>query len=119
MNSGGYRVVLEGGASARYSPTGHLVYARSGSLHAVSFDLENLEVTGRPVQVLGGVMTSAVGGAAEFDLAENGSLLYAPGLSGTEDRRVVSIDRQGRGEPLIETARPVPALRISADGRHV
>jgi serine/threonine-protein kinase len=119
MKTGEYKIVLEGGASARYSPTGHLVYARGGSIHAVKFDLENLEVTGRPVQVLEGVMTSAVGGAAEFDLAENGSLLYAPGLSGTEDRRVVSIDRQGRVEPLIETARPFTALRISADGRYV
>ena len=29
---GNTKVVLEGGASPRYSPSGHLVYARGGSL---------------------------------------------------------------------------------------
>ena len=119
MKTGEYKIVLEGGANARYSSTGHLVFARSGALHAVTFDLERLEVTGQPVRVLEGVMTSPVGGAAEFDLAENGSLVYAPGLSRTENRQVVFIDRSGRVETLIETPRPFTALRLSADGRYV
>ncbi|HLE70286.1 MAG TPA: protein kinase, partial [Vicinamibacteria bacterium] len=111
MKTGEYKIVLEGGANARYSPTGHLVFAWRGALHAVTFDLENLEVTGQPVRVLEDVMTSPVGGAAEFALAENGSLVYAPGLSRTDDRRVVWVDRDGRVEPLIETPRLFTALR--------
>ncbi len=41
MESGSRRTIIEGGASARYAPTGHLVYARAGSLLAVPFDLNN------------------------------------------------------------------------------
>ena len=119
LKTGEYKIVLEGGANARYSSTGHIVFARNGALHAATFNLDTLEVTGQPVRVLEGVMTSPVGGAAEFALAENGSLVYAPGLSGTENRRVVSVNRAGRVEPLIDTARPFTALRLSADGRYV
>jgi serine/threonine-protein kinase len=119
MKTGEYKVVLEGGADARYSPTGHLVYARGGTLHAVAFDVEKLEVTGQPVAVLPGVMTSAIGGGAEFALAENGSLVYAPGLSRTGDLRVVWVDRDGRVEPLMETPRSFNALRLSLDGRYL
>ena len=117
MRTGEYKIVLKGGSDARYSPTGHLVYARGGALHAVTFDLEKLEVTGQPVPVLPGVMTSVASGQAEFALAENGSLVYAPGLSRTKDRRVVWVDRDGRVEPLIETPRPFIALGLSPDGR--
>ncbi len=38
LETGEYRVVLEGGRFARYSPSGHLVYARGGGLLAVPFD---------------------------------------------------------------------------------
>ena len=59
-----YRVLLEGGTSARYVPTGrgpdgrgtgHLVYWRNASLFAVPFDLGKLQVLGSPVPVLEGV----------------------------------------------------------------
>ncbi len=119
MKTGEYKVVLEGGVQARYSPTGHLVYARGGSLYAVSFDLERLEVTGQPVPVVPGVMTDPAGGGAEFALAGNGSLVFAPGLSRSANRRVVWIDRDGRVDPLIETPRPFNAPRLSPDGRHL
>ncbi len=117
MGTGEYKVVLEGGAHARYSTTGHLVYARSGSLHAVTFDLKKLEVTGQPVPVLPQVMTDLAIGPAEFALSEDGDLVYASGLSRTWDRRVVRVDRDGRVEPLIETPRPISDLTLSPDAR--
>jgi serine/threonine-protein kinase len=117
MQTGERKVVLEGGSYARYSPTGHLVYVRRGSLHAVSFDLRKLEVTGPPALVLPQVMTNFVVGTAEFALAENGSLVYVPGLSTTGLRRVVSVDRDGRVETLLETPRLLNDLSLSPDGR--
>ena len=50
--SGEYHVLIEGGTGPRYSPTGHIVYARSASLLAVPFDVTTLKVTGAPVTVL-------------------------------------------------------------------
>ena len=45
--------------SARYSPTGHLIYVRGSALLAVPFDLTDLRVTGRPVSVVDGVYGEA------------------------------------------------------------
>ncbi len=43
---------MENGSDARYSPTGHLVFARLGTLIAMSFDLSRLEITGGPIGVV-------------------------------------------------------------------
>ena len=117
LETGEYQVVLEGGTNARYSPTGHLIYARSGSLLAVPFDLDELRVKGTPVPVLEGVTTSATAGQAEFSVSPDGSLLYAPGDSWGDDHRVVWVDREGRSKPLIEAPRAYLALRFSPSGR--
>ena len=46
LETGEERVLIEGGIFARYVPTGHIVYVRTGILMAVPFDLARLEVTG-------------------------------------------------------------------------
>ena len=45
-NGGGGFAILEGGYNARYVPSGHLVFVRSGGLFAVPFDLDSLEDEG-------------------------------------------------------------------------
>jgi serine/threonine-protein kinase len=77
--SGAHRTVIAGGSSPRYVSTGHLVFARSGTLAAVPFDVELLEVTGTPVTVTEGVVTKPGSGAADYAVAANGSLLYLAG----------------------------------------
>jgi hypothetical protein len=42
------RVLLEGGADARYVDTGHLVYINAGTLMVVPFDLAGQKVNGNP-----------------------------------------------------------------------
>ncbi len=119
LPAGEYQVVLEGGTYARYSATGHIVYARAGSLFAVPFDLDGLHVTGPPVRVLDGVTTSPFSGNADFCLTRDGSLIYAPGGPWSRQKRVVVVNREGRSEPLIETAGGFVDLRISPDGRQL
>ena len=58
LETGTWRVILEGGTFARYLPPGYLVFTRYGSLLAVPFDLRRLEVTGEPMPVLEGVSMS-------------------------------------------------------------
>ena len=112
-----YRVILQGGANPHYSPTGHLVYARDGSIFAVPFDQNALEVKGLPVPLVSGVVTSPLQGAAEFDVSRDGTLVYAPGNAWGEDYRMVWVDRQGRSEFLIEAPAAYQPTRISSDGR--
>jgi serine/threonine-protein kinase len=111
------KTLITGGTSAVYSPSGHIVYARAGKLHAVPFDAARQEVTGAPVQVLDGVMTSGNTGAAEFSLSKRGDLAYVPGPAAGGRRTLAWTDRTGNIVPL-----PLPPAsylypRLSPDGR--
>ena len=117
LETGEYRVIIEGGTNARYSATGHLIYARAGYLLAVPFDLDELQVMGSPVPVLQGVLMRPNFGNAEFSVSRNGSLLYARGESWGEENRVVWVDREGQTQQLIETPRAFFDVRVSPDGR--
>ena len=117
LRTGTRKTLIPGGMSAVYSPSGHIVYARAGKLFAVPFDLNRLEVTGTPVEVLDGVLMSTNTGAASFALSKRGDLAYVPGTAEGGRRTLVWVDRSGRAEPL-----PLPAAsylypRLSPDGR--
>ena len=117
LETGRHQILIEGGTNPRYSTTGHLVYARAGSLLAVAFDADSLEAQGVPVTVLEGVATSPNTGQAEYGLSRDGTLIYAPGDSWGDDHRVVWVDRDGNVEPLIETPRAFMTAGLSPDGR--
>ena len=113
------KTLITGGTSAVYAPSGHIVYARAGKLHAVPFDPVRQEVTGAPVEVLDGVMTSGNTGAAEFSLSRRGDLAYVPGRAAGGRRTLEWTDRSGKSVPL-----PLPAAsylypRLSPDGRYL
>jgi serine/threonine-protein kinase len=50
------KVVVNGGTFARYVSTGHIVFARSGTLMAVPFDVGKLQATGSAIPILEGVL---------------------------------------------------------------
>src|ERR1043165_3996949 len=54
LDTGKYNTIIRGGSFARYVPTGHIAYARNGSIMAVPFDAASGEVTGSPVAVVSG-----------------------------------------------------------------
>ena len=91
-----------GGSQPRYIPTGHVVYAVDGALRAVGFDAGRLEATTDSITVMDGIVTQNTG-AANFDVALNGSLMYLEAAG--EDREaagriLMSVDRQGGATPL-------------------
>ena len=57
LATGERKVLLESGFDPQYSPTGHLVYGKGGSLFAVPFNVDRLELTGTPVKLLDDVAT--------------------------------------------------------------
>jgi serine/threonine-protein kinase len=109
--------LVQGGTSPRYSPSGHLVYARGGSLYAVPLDLGRLEVTGTPVKLLDGVLMSTNIGTAYFDISPNGDLAYAAGPAENGQRALQWVDRQGKATPLPLPSRSYVNPRISPDGK--
>ena len=69
LETGKKKILVQGGTSPRYSPSGHLIYARAGQLLAVPFDPDKLEVTGQPFPVANGLFMSANTGMAAFSIS--------------------------------------------------
>jgi len=119
LASGERRVLVEGGSYAHYSPTGHLIYARAGTLLAAPFDAARLAVTGPPLPVLEGLSMGLNTPTAHFRLSANGTLAYAPGPAVGGERTVVWVDQQGNAERLPLPPRLYLHPRISHDGRQI
>lgn len=113
------KMLVEGGCYPRYSPSGHVVYARAGSLFAVSFDARSHTVTGQPIKLLDGVMMSRNSGVANFDISANGTLVYILGQADGGARTLHWVDRAGRSEKLPLPPRSYLHPRISPDGRRL
>ncbi|HVR72359.1 MAG TPA: winged helix-turn-helix domain-containing protein [Vicinamibacteria bacterium] len=79
LESGERRIVMEGGFGARYIPTGHLLYVRSGTLMAVPFDARTLRVGGTAVKVLEGIGFGPTNGQPLFGVSPVGTLAYFAG----------------------------------------
>ena len=115
-------VLLTGGASARYVPTGHLVYGTAQTLMAVAFDPDARTTRGEPVALRDiAVAMAADNGAADFAVSDDGTLAYvAPRpVSPLTLRTLAWVDRQGNEQPLtLEPGRYVYA-RVSPDGTRI
>ena len=112
------KVVVQGGGTPHYISTGHLVYGVAGTLRAVRFDPNRLEVRGNPTPVLEGVVTKP-SGAASFSVSADGTLVYIAGLSDTAKRTVVWVDRQGHEEPINVPIRAYAYAALSPDGTRI
>jgi serine/threonine-protein kinase len=89
------KVVHRGGYHARYVPSGHLVYLHQGTLFAVPFDIDRLEVTGQAVPVFEGVATNPNSGSSQIAISQAGTAVYLPGAFETNEVPVSWLDRTG------------------------
>ena len=125
----GTRKTLQRGASfGRYIPTsngaGHLTFLRNGTLFAVGFDLNELQMRGDPVQVLDGVAHSTVSASAQLDFSGTpsgpGTLLYRAGEALGGDLVTVQwMDSTGTLQPLLAKAGNYSRPSFSPDGRRL
>ncbi len=116
LETGVWKTVLESGYHGRYVSSGHLLYASGGALRAVAFDSSGLETRGASVEVAPHPVTSNWG-LAVFDVAGDGTLVYADAPGGvSSDRTLVWVDRDGRETTLDARAATYSTPRISPDG---
>ena len=108
------------GVSPYYVPTGHLVYANAdGSILAVPFDTDRLEVTGNPVLVLENVQVMN-GGGGLFSISNEGRLVYLVGSpQGSRQGSLVWVNRDGEEETIGAERRAYAYPRISPDGSKI
>ncbi len=124
LKTGERKTLIDGGSDGRYLASGHLVYAVSGTVWAVPFDLRRQTVSGRGVPVIQGVrrgVTSPLGSAVtQLSISDTGTLIYIPGpatLTG-DARSLVLTERTGARKPLPLPPGPYRHPRVSRDGKH-
>ena len=114
------KLVIDGGADARYVSTGHIVYDYEGTLFTIPFDLKRLQVTGGQVPILEGVQRGL--GSAQYGFSNTGSLIYVPGSVGGVggvQRTLAIADRKGGLERMKQPARAYSFPRLSPDRKRV
>jgi eukaryotic-like serine/threonine-protein kinase len=127
LRTGERRRLVENAADARYDASGHLLFARTGSIFAVRFDPSTLQVRGEPFRLLPDVMHAVAGntpgassGAAQFDIAPDGTLAFLTGGAiPLRSGRLTWIERGGRTEIIDVEPMSYLAPRVSPDGRQL
>jgi Tol biopolymer transport system component len=115
------KTIARGGTSARYLPSGHVVYTNRNTMFAIPFDVEALETRGTPVPVLTDVAYDLAAGLAQYDVSRDGTLVYRGGSGSGRDLAIVqSVDENGRLTVLY----PKPSThatppRIAPDGKRI
>jgi len=127
LQTGAKKTLLKSNSFPRFANTnpssgiGHLVYydGATGSVMAVPFDANRLQVKGSPVPVLDGVQDWA-GPFGSFGFSDSGTLAYIPGAGPTfTNNRLVWVDRKGAEQPLPAPPRGYAAPAVSPDGEFV
>jgi serine/threonine protein kinase/Tol biopolymer transport system component len=114
------RKALQRGATyGRYLPSGHLIYINQGTLFAVPFDVDRLEVRGTPVPVLQQVAYSAQNGSAQLGFSHTGTLVYRSGGNGGGLVTVQWLDGAGGAQTLLPKPGSYTRARLSPDGHRL
>jgi Tol biopolymer transport system component len=100
-----------------YSPSGHLLFVRRGTLMAQAFDQKAEALKGEPYALIGSIKYHVSSDAA-FDVSPNGILIYrlSEGLVAT---RLVLLDRRGRELQVISPEGYYRQPRFSPDATYV
>ncbi len=116
--TGVQRTIVANGFDGQVVASGHLLFARGDSLYAAPYDAARQDIAGEPVAVVEGVRTELDNGAAFFDAAADGTLVYQPAAT-PEERSLVWIDRQGKTETIPVPRRAFQSPSLSPDGRRI
>ena len=118
LDGGPPTVIVEGGSSPRVA-AGHLFYGRGDVLMAAPFDESRLQITGPAVKVADEVAYRSAFGITEYDVATDGTLIYAPGGETQPTSRLVWFDRSGRSTPFENPLRFLVTVLLSPDARQI
>ena len=86
--------IAKGDSQAVYSASGHLVFAREGTLVALPFDAVARRTTGEAATLVRGTRWFGPGGVAMFAVSADGRTLVH--VSSSKPRRLVWFDRSGK-----------------------
>jgi eukaryotic-like serine/threonine-protein kinase len=113
-------------SSAAYTEPGFLVFQREGAVYAQPFDASTRTLSGGPARIADEVTFDGTSGKGDFDVSENGVLIYfvsgTGGGSGGEDSWVFQLNWADRGGQPLGAVGPWASYRgveVSPDGKRV
>ena len=112
LESGDRKTLVQGGADARYLPTGHIVYTAQDALYAAPFDVTTLDLTGVAVAVVEDVLNS---GSASYSFGDGGTLAYLPGETIGYRGALSWMDGAGETTPIVGENGSYRFVRLSPD----
>jgi serine/threonine protein kinase/Tol biopolymer transport system component len=113
------KTLVRGGTFGRYLPSGHLIYINRGTLFAIPFDLDRLELRGTPSPVLERVGYTPLTGSAQFDFSQRGTLIYRSGDASGGLSTVQWLDGEGKAQPLLAKPGFYGRPSLSPDGQRM
>ena len=111
-------VLLESAFDPQYVPTGHLVFARDGTIRAVPFDAARLKITGPEVILIENSLVADNNLNGGYRVSRSGTLVFRPKAS-PDGRSFVWVDRAGVETPVPLGAHSFSAPSLSPDGKRL
>jgi serine/threonine-protein kinase len=118
ITTGQRKTLMSGSTSARYLPSGHMVFLQAGTLMAVPLDLARLELSGSPVEVMSGIRQQQYTGVGAFSCSRSGTCVYLAG-GAAASRTIGLVDRSGVARPLPLQPRSYTHPRFSPSGDRI
>ncbi len=119
LATGKRRPLFRGASMVRFTSTGHALLAREGQVLAMPLAGASGQSTEDAVQVLSGVAGVAASGVLFFDVADDGTLIYAERDPGANQLELAWLSRSGELESLGLPPREYQVPKVSPDGKRV
>ena len=112
IDSPAFKLVSAGPSSNPAYASGYLLFVREGKLLAQPFDLGRLQSSGAPSLVSDGVRMAFDRRAADFSVAQNGTLVFLSAVG--SGQRLVWFDREGKelGVAVPDIGNPTSGLMV-------
>ncbi len=94
----------------------YLLFERSSIIFATQFDRATASPSGAVTTIAEGVLNDGTRFSSYFDVSDNGTLVYYPGNSFTEESRMSYVNPDGTSTPVHEDRLSYSDPAISADG---
>ena len=119
LKDGTTKTIISNAEYSNYLKPDYLLLIRNSALYASKFDLSDLSLKGSLVPVLTNVTTISQTGQPEFGLTNNGTMVYLPGATLSDDRNLAWVDHSGKILKSTDLHQPIEDFDISPDGKKV
>jgi serine/threonine protein kinase/Tol biopolymer transport system component len=119
LDTGQQVEVTKGGTRPRILPTDHLILARSASLVALPLSPRWPHRAGVATGVDEARLTMTPNGVAQYDVSNNGVLVYVPAQQSEINRTLAWVDRRGNVSEIPGLRQPINGIAVAPDGKRV